>query len=277
MVSIVIMPRNPTGPSNFALMSRLLAHAVFWITFIANISMAHADDVHVAVAANFTAVIKTLTPLYEQQTGNKLIASFGATGQLYAQVKNGAPFDVFLSADDSAPKKLIAEGDAITDSYFIYARGRLALWSGTRGYVDDRGAVLQSNRFNKIAIANPKTAPYGKAAIETLTALKLLDQLQPKFITGENISQTQQFIASGNVPLGFIALAQVKALAADDRGSYWIVPSNLYQPIDQAAVQLQRAANSAAAKSFLDFLRSPAAAAVIRELGYEVSDTSSAR
>ena len=277
MVSIVIMPRNPTGPSNFALMSRLLAHAVFWITFIANISMAHADDVHVAVAANFTAVIKTLTPLYEQQTGNKLIASFGATGQLYAQVKNGAPFDVFLSADDSAPKKLIAEGDAITDSYFIYARGRLALWSGTRGYVDDRGAVLQSNRFNKIAIANPKTAPYGKAAIETLTALKLLDQLQPKFITGENISQTQQFIASGNVPLGFVALAQVKALAADDRGSYWIVPSNLHQPIDQAAVQLQRAANSAAAKSFLDFLRSPAAAAVIRELGYEVSDTSSAR
>lgn len=277
MVSIVIMPRNPTGPSNFALMSRLLAHAVFWITFIANISMAHADDVHVAVAANFTAVIKTLTPLYEQQTGNKLIASFGATGQLYAQVKNGAPFDVFLSADDSAPKKLIAEGDAIADSYFIYARGRLALWSGTRGYVDDRGAVLQSNRFSKIAIANPKTAPYGKAAIETLTALKLLDQLQPKFITGENISQTQQFIASGNVPLGFVALAQVKALAVDDRGSYWIVPSNLHQPIDQAAVQLQRAANSAAAKSFLDFLRSPAAAAVIRELGYEVSDTSSAR
>lgn len=235
--------------------------------------MACADDVHAAVAANFTTAIKKLAPLYEQQTGNKLIASFGATGQLYAQIKNGAPFDVFLSADNSAPKKLIAEGDAIAGSHFIYARGRLALWSSTRGYVDDRGAVLRSNQFSKIAIASPKTAPYGQAAIETLTALKLLDQLQPKFITGENISQTQQFISSGNVPLGFIALAQVTALSVDNRGSYcgsfWIVPSHLHQPIDQAAVQLQRAANSAAATSFLDFLRTPAAAAVIRELGYE--------
>lgn len=234
--------------------------------------MACADDVHAAVAANFTTAIKKLAPLYEQQTGNKLIASFGATGQLYAQIKNGAPFDVFLSADNSAPKKLIAEGDAIAGSHFIYVRGRLALWSSARGYVDDRGAVLQSNQFSKIAIASPKTAPYGQAAIETLTALKLLDQLQPKFITGENISQTQQFISSGNVPLGFIALAQVKALSADNRGSYWVVPSNLHQPIDQAAVQLQRATNSAAAKSFLEFLRTPAAAVVIRELGYEVSD-----
>jgi len=243
-----------------------------WTMRIASIAIACADDVHLAVAANFTTAIKILTPLYEQQTGNKLIASFGATGQLYAQIKNGAPFDVFLAADDSAPRKLIDEGDATAGSYFIYARGRLALWSSTRGYVDDRGAVLQLNQFSRIAIANPKTAPYGQAAIEALAALKLLDQLQPKFITGENISQTQQFISSGNVPLGFIALAQVKALLADDRGSYWVVPSNLHQPIEQGAVQLKRASSSAAAKSFLDFLRTPAAVTVIREVGYETPE-----
>jgi molybdate transport system substrate-binding protein len=249
------------------------ARCAIIFAFISHISAANADDVNVAVAANFTAAIKKLAPLYEQKSGNKLIASFGATGQLYAQIKNGAPFDVVLAADDTTPKKLIDEGDALAGSYFIYARGRLALWSGTRGYVDDQGAILKSDKFTKIAIANPKAAPYGQAAIDTLSALKLLDQLQPKFVTGENIAQTQQFISSGNVPLGFIALAQVMALPPEDRGSWWVVPSNLHQPIEQGAVQLNRAKNANAAKSFLDFMKSPEAIAVIRELGYEIPDT----
>lgn len=260
-------------------MTRMLiffAHCALLFAIAAGNTFTHADEVKAAVAANFTAAIKKLTPLYEQKTGNKLIASFGATGQLYAQINNGAPFDVFLSADDTTPKKLIAEGTAVADSYFIYARGRLALWSATPNYVDGNGDILKSESFNKIAIANPKTAPYGQAAVETLTALKLLDRLQPKFVIGENIAQTQQFVGSGNVPLGFIALAQVKALPVNDRGSYWIIPADLHQPIDQAAVQLHAtapsaAANSAAAKSFLDFLKTPEAATVIRDLGYEVA------
>ncbi len=242
---------------------------LFFCSGLALSAQGFADEVKAAVAANFTAAIKKLTPLYEQKTGNKLLASFGATGQLYAQINNGAPFDVFLSADDSTPKKMVAEGTADADSYFIYARGRLALWSGTQGYIDDQGAILKSDKFAKIAIANPKTAPYGQATIETLTTLQLLDRLQPKFVVGENISQTQQFVSSGNVPLGFIALAQVKALSAADRGSYWVVPEQLHQPIEQGAVLL-KTEHIAAAKSFLAFLKSPEAAAIIRELGYEV-------
>jgi len=234
-----------------------------------SLSTAHAAEVKAAVAANFTAAIKKLAPVFEKKTGHKLLASFGATGQLYAQIKNGAPFEVFLSADDTTPQKLINEGDAVTGSYFIYARGRLALWSSQPGYVDDQGAILQSDKFTRLAIANPKTAPYGQAAIDALTALKLLDAVSPKFVTGENIAQTQQFVGSGNVPLGFIALAQVKALAPEDRGSWWVVPANLHQPIDQGAVLLSKAKDAEAACAFLAFLKSPEAIAIIRELGYE--------
>ncbi len=229
-----------------------------------------ADDVHAAVAANFTGAIKTLAPLFEQQTGHRLIASFGATGQLYAQISNGAPFDLLLSADEAAPRRLIEDGRAIPSSYFVYARGRLALWSPMPGYVDDAGAVLEGDGFKRIAIANPKTAPYGQAALQVITHRGLLAQLQPKFITGENIAQTHQFIASGNVPLGFIALAQVMALPEDARGSYWVVPTEAHRPIDQGAVILDSAKSPAAAEAFFAFLKSPAAVAVIEGLGYEV-------
>lgn len=230
----------------------------------------HADTVHAAVAANFTAAIKRLTPLFEQQSGHQLLASFGASGQLYAQINNGAPFDLMLSADDVIPTKLVDEGLADPDSHFIYASGRLALWSKTPGYVDDHGEVLQRAKFKRIAIANPKTAPYGQAAMQTLNALGLQEQLAGRFITGENIAQTQQFVSTGNVPLGFVALAQVMALPEAERGSYWLVPVELHQPIDQGAVLLKRS-KTPAAQQFLDFLRTPEAAAVIRELGYEVS------
>lgn len=245
-----------------------LARGFFAVVLIANVVAADAEEIKAAVAANFTVAIKKLTPLYEKKSGNKLIVSFGATGQFYAQISNGAPFDVLLAADDITPRKLIGEGKAVDSSYFIYARGRLALWSGAPGYVDAKGDILKLNQFTKIAIANPKTAPYGQAAIETLASLNLLDQLQPKFVTGENIAQTQQFIASGNVPLGFIALAQVNAMPSTHRGSYWLVPANLHRTIDQSAVMLKT--GNAAAENFLAFLKSPEAIAIIREFGYEV-------
>lgn len=232
-------------------------------------SITLADTVTVAVAANFAGAIKRLAPVFEEKTGHQLVASFGSSGQLYAQISNGAPFDVFLSADDSTPQKLVASGDAVKDSYFIYARGRLALWSATPGYVDNEGAILNTSTFNRLAIANPKTAPYGQAAVEVLTNLELLKQVQSLLVQGESIAQTHQFIASGNVPLGFIALSQVMGLAPSERGSYWLIPAELHKPIDQAAVVLQKAKSPAPSQGFLDFLRSPETSVVIRQMGYD--------
>lgn len=249
-----------------------MKHCLCRILFVVLVALAansHADRVNAAVAANFTAAMKKLVPLFEAKTGHLVIPSFGATGQLYGQISHGAPFDVFLSADNSAPQKLIASGNAIESSYFVYARGRVALWSATPGYVDSAGAILKSNKFSKIAIANPKTAPYGQAAIDTLTSLKLLGQLQPLFVQGESLAQTLQFVASGNVPLGFIALGQVMALPPSERGSYWLVPASLHQPIDQAAVVLTAAKSPSASQAFMEFLQSPEALQVIRSLGYE--------
>lgn len=254
---------------SFPLAARFFPLATLLFALIGAATPVHADEVKAAVAANFTAAIKRLTPIFEQKTGHKLIASFGATGQLYAQINNGAPFDVFLSADDQTPQLLIKAGGADAASHFIYATGRLALWSGTPGYVDANGNILRSDKFSKIAIANPKTAPYGQAATEALTALGLLDKLSPKFVVGENIAQTQQFVSTGNVELGFIALAQVKALPAADRGSFWLVPANLHKPIEQGAVIVSASKNKEAAAAFLAFLKSPEANAVIRDLGYE--------
>src|SRR5690606_18785366 len=191
------------------------------------------------------------------------------TGKLYAQIHNGAPFDVFLAADAITPQKLVDEGQATADSNFIYARGQLALWSSDPGYIDSEGAGLKSEVFERIAIASPKTAPYGQAAVEVMTGMGLWERLGPKLVTGENIAQTQQFVISGNVPLGFIALAQVLGLPKNERGSYWIVPQDRYQPIDQGAVILKRAKSPTAAQAFFVFLKSPEAVAVMQSLGYE--------
>lgn len=243
-----------------------LRHCTATLLFIAA-PLIHADEVNVAVAANFTAAVKQLTPVFEQKTGHKLLASFGATGQLYAQINNGAPFDVLLSADTETPQKLVQAGTADRASYFVYAIGQLALWSATPGYVDELEPTLKRD-FTKIAIANPKTAPYGAAAIETLDALKLRATLEPKFVTGENIAQTQQFVSSGNVPLGFVALAQVLALPSAERGSYVVVPEKLHTRIEQGAVVMTKAAHKKAAEDWLAFLKSPEAVTIIGKLGY---------
>jgi molybdate transport system substrate-binding protein len=231
---------------------------------------APAREVRAAVAANFTAAMNELSRDFTAATGRKVVASFGASGQLFAQISNGAPFDLLLGADKQYTGQLVDKGLGVADSRFIYARGRLALWSSTPGYVDAKGEILKKADFAKIAIANPRLAPYGRAAEQSLKAMGLYETLQARFVTGENISQAQQFVASGSVPLGFVALAQVNALPEAQRGSFWIVPTELYEPLDQEAVLLKSAQGNAAAKAFLTYLKTPEAQRIIRRYGYEL-------
>ncbi len=230
---------------------------------------AMAADVHVAVAANFTAPIKQIAAEFEKETGHKVVLSFGASGKFYAQIKNGAPFQLFLSADDEKPAQLVKDGLAVADSRFTYAIGTLVLWSAKPGFVDAKGEVLNKGTFNKIAIANPKLAPYGTAAIELLTKRGLLAAIAPKFVQGENISQTFQFVSTGNAELGFIALSQVMKDGKVTSGSAWIVPGALHSPIRQDAVLLAVGKDNAAAKALLDYVKSDKAKKIIRSYGYE--------
>lgn len=230
----------------------------------------HADEVQVAVAANFTAPAKLIAADFARDTGHAAALSFGATGKFHAQIKNGAPFEVLLAADDTTPEKLVTEGAALAGSRFTYAIGKLALWSAKPGFVDDKGEVLMKNEFKHLSIANPKLAPYGAAAVEVLTALKLLDAVQPKFVQGENIAQAHQFIASGNAELGFVALAQVMKNGKIVNGSAWVVPANLHQPIKQDAVILDKGRGKPAAEAWHKYLKSDKAKAIIRSFGYEV-------
>ena len=248
-------------------MSRFLSIVLF---LAAASSQAHAADVNVAVAANFTAPMQKIAQIFEQDTGHKAVLSFGATGNFYAQIKNGAPFQVFLAADDTTPLKLEKEDMTVGGQRFTYATGKLVLWSKQPGYVDDKGAVLQSGNFQRIAVANPKLAPYGVAAIETMTKMGVLAQVQPKIVQGENIAQTYQFVATENAQLGFVALSQVYLDGRITQGSGWIVPSNLHAPIRQDAVLLQKGKDNPAATALLTFLKGDKAAAIIRSFGYEL-------
>ncbi len=231
---------------------------------------AQADEVQVAVAANFTAPIQAIAADFEKDTGHKLVASFGATGQFYTQIKNGAPFQVFLSADDTTPQKLEAEGDTVKGSRFTYAVGTLALWSAKEGYVDAQGEVLKHNAFKHLSIANPKAAPYGLAATQVLAKEGLTDQVRDKIVEGQNITQAYQFVSTGNAELGFVALSQIYKDGKLSSGSAWIVPSSLHDPIKQDAVILTKGKDSAAAKALVDYLKGPKAAAVIKSYGYEL-------
>ena len=227
-----------------------------------------AEDVRVAVAANFTAPVKELAPIYEKATGDKLVLSFGATGAFYAQIKNGAPFDVLLAADAKTPAKMVKEGLGVKDTAYTYAVGKLVLWSANPNFVKDEKA-LSSPDLQKLAVADPRLAPYGEAAMEALTALKLKDTLTPKFVVGGNIGKTFQFVKSENAQAGFVALSQCYKNGAFTSGSGWIVPADLYQPIRQDAVLLKAGEANAGAKRFLDFLKkSPEAAAVREAYGY---------
>lgn len=231
--------------------------------------VAAANDVHVAVAANFTAPAKELAPMFEAATGHKLVLSFGSTGMFYGQIKNGATFDVLLAADAKTPKKAIDEGYGVPGSSFTYAVGKLVLWSSDAKKVPADGAkLLASGDYNKCAVANPKLAPYGLAAYETLEALKLKDKVQPKFVEGDNIGKTFNFVKTGNADIGFVALSQVFKNGKMVSGSGWVVPGELYNPIYQDAVLLKQGKEAAAAKEFLKFLQGPEAAKVKAAYGY---------
>jgi len=233
-------------------------------------AIARADEVLVAVAANFSAPMKQIAADFEKDSGHKANLAFGATGAFYAQIRNAAPYQVLLSADDETPARLVQEGLADAASRFTYAIGSLVLWSAKPGFVDARGDVLKSTSFSKLALANPRTAPYGRAAIETLSSLGLLGALEPRFVQGENIAQTFQFVSTGNAELGFVALSQVWKDGALTEGSAWLVPAELHRPIRQDAVLLATARNNAAAVALLQYLKSDKARAIIRAYGYRL-------
>ncbi|WP_459205404.1 molybdate ABC transporter substrate-binding protein [Pseudomonas sp. MLB6B] len=240
------------------------------LTALFMLNSAWADQVQVAVAANFTAPIQALAKDFEKDTGHTLVASYGSTGQFYAQINNGAPFDVFLAADDSTPAKLEQEKAIVPGSRFTYAIGTLALWSPKPGYVDDKGEVLRKNDFKHLSIANPKAAPYGLAATQVLEQLKLTDATRAKLVEGQNITQAYQFVSTGNAELGFVALSQIYKDGKVNEGSAWIVPANLHEPIRQDAVVLSKGQDNPAAKALVDYLKTPKAAAVIKSYGYAI-------
>lgn len=231
---------------------------------------AQAGEVTVAVAANFSAPAQKLVTAFAAATGHQAKLVVGSTGKLYAQVKNGAPFQVFLSADDETPRRMVSEGLAVDGSQFTYATGRLVLWSRQVGVVDGQGAVLKQGNFKHLAIADPKLAPYGAAAVEVMGQLGLLAALQPKWVQGESIGQTFQFVSSGNAELGFVALSQVMQDGKIPEGSAWVVPATMHAALKQDAVLLQRGKDDAASAAFLSYLRSDAAKVVVRGYGYEV-------
>ncbi len=227
-----------------------------------------ADEVQVAVAANFAGPLAKLQEGFAAATGHTLKVSSGATGKFYAQIVAGAPFEVLIAADDETPKKLVAEGHAVTGSNFTYAIGRLVLWSAQPGYVDDQGAVLAKGAFAHLAVANPKVAPYGAAGLEVLKARGLTDAVTPKLVTAESIAQAYQFVATGNAELGFVALSQVAVPGQPVKGSYWLVPPSLYGEIRQDAVLLKTGEKNPAAEALLAYLKGDAAKAVIQGYGY---------
>jgi molybdate transport system substrate-binding protein len=248
----------------------LRALRVAALAVLAGAAPARAAEVPVAVAANFAAPMARIADGFRAATGHTLKIATGATGKFHSQIVGGAPFEVLIAADAETPRQLEASGHALAGSRFTYAIGRLVLWSATPGFVDDQGAVLGSGRFEHLAIANPKSAPYGAAALQVIRARGLGDALAPKLVRGESIAQAYQFVSTGNAELGFVALSQVAAPGQPARGSSWRVPQALHAEIRQDAVLLKPGERNPAAAALLAYLRAPAAQAVIRAYGYGV-------
>jgi len=258
------MPLPPTPRSGL----QALMHFIGAIGLVAGLSTpAQADEVQVAVASNFTAAMQKIATDFEKDTGHRALLSFGATGKFYAQIQNGAPFEVLLAADDETPAKLEKAG--LASKRFTYALGRLVLWSPKAGMVDDKGDVLKQGNFRHLSLANPKTAPYGTAAQEVLKKLGLLEIVTPKIVQGENIAQTHQFVATGNAELGFVALSQVYKDGKIATGSAWIVPAALHTPLRQDAALLEKGKDKIAAQALMKYLQGDKAKAVIKSYGYE--------
>ena len=250
---------------------RLRRTGVAWVIALALTPCAgRGGEANLAVAANFAAPAKQLADRFSRASGHRIAVSAGSTGKFYAQISSGAPFDALLSADAGTPQRLELEKLAVAGSRFTYAVGTLVLWSPRPGLVDDQGAVLRNGTFQRLAMANPKLAPYGAAAQQAMEKLQIWERLRERIVQGENIAQTFQFVASGNAELGFIALSQLHETGKPPRGSHWLVPATLHDPIRQDAVLLAHGVHNAAARAFLQFLREEPARAVIRAYGYEL-------
>jgi molybdate transport system substrate-binding protein len=246
-------------------MRALSSLSLLAVVLLADAGEAVADEVKVAVATNFAGAMEALVERFEAKSGHRVVVSTGSTGGHYALIKNGAPFDALFAADAERPRMLEADEIAVPGSRFLYAVGRLALWSIRSGYVDADGKVLETGDFRHLAIANPDLAPYGAAARDVLAARGLWDGLQPRLVTGQDIGQAYSFVQTGNAELGFVAWAQLKQQGGAIAGSYWLVPESLHRPIEQEAVLLR---DVPAAREFLEFVKSEEARALIRSHGY---------
>jgi molybdate transport system substrate-binding protein len=241
------------------------------LAFLLSISFSiNATELKVAVAANFAQTLKEISTVFEKDTGHKLAITQGSTGKLYAQISQGAPFEVFLSADDETPEKLVTEGKAINGTRFTYAIGRLALWSPKPDLVDEGGQVLKTDKFRFLAIANARVAPYGRAAVQVMQKLGVLASIEPRVVQGESITQTFQFVSTGNAQLGFVALSQISENGKIKSGSAWIVPENMHEQLRQDAVLLNPGKDSPAASALLNFLKSDKAKKIIAAHGYQL-------
>jgi molybdate transport system substrate-binding protein len=240
--------------------------AAFGLLWLSLAGSAEAGQTHVAVAANFTEPAREIATLFRKKTGHDAILIFGASGAFFTQITHDAPFEVFLSADEERPRLAVEQGFAVRDSRFTYAIGKLVLWSRVLDVADGE-TVLRAEKFSQLSIANPNSAPYGAAAIETMKALSVFDTLQAKLVRGNSIAQAFQFVDTRNAELGFVALAQLHGVSA---GTRWLVPENLHSPIRQDAVPLNRGANDEASKAFMAFLKGPEARAIIESFGYSL-------
>ena len=241
----------------------------FFLAFLVTLApgCSSADEIRIAVASNFRDAMSALATRFEQETEHKVTLIFGSSGKQFAQIRNGAPFDAFFSADSTRPELLERDGLAVPGSRFTYAVGKLVLWSPQADYVDPGGKILKSGDFLHLAIANPALAPYGEAARETLEAMGLWDQLGSRLVRGENMGQAFQFVFSGNAELGLVAWSQLRRNDAAIEGSYWLVPARYYSPIEQQAVLLQ---DTVAARTFMSFIRDGDSARIIRAHGYNL-------
>lgn len=252
--------------------NRNLFRKVFFSSWLLFSGPNSAETTLVAVAANFSKPMAEISTEFEKATGHKTQVATASSGKLLAQIENGAPFDVFLSADEKGPQRLEEIGFAVPGTRFTYAMGKLVLWSAIPNFVDAQGKVLDGGQFKHLALADPKLAPYGRAAMETLKKLGLLDKLQPLMVIGESIAQTQQFVSTGNAELGFIALSQVVEAGQLPAGSLWVIPSEYYSPLAQSAVLLKPGAANPAANALVEFLKSPAALKIIKQYDYSLPD-----
>ncbi len=253
--------------------NRLIKVLLVLVTFTFSLN-ARSDVVTVAVASNFTFPMKEIATAFEGESLHKVRLAFGSSGKLYAQIKHGAPYQLFLSADQLKPLVLEKEGLALPNSRFTYAEGRLALWSKKPNLVNQSSTYLKSNQFNKVAMANPKLAPYGVAARNVLDHLSSNEGLDNqavlgKTVMGENIAQTYQFVSTGNADIGFVSLSQIMSKGQLKQGSAWIIPKHFYQPIKQDAVLLRKAENNQAAKALYEYMRTQPALDIIKSYGYD--------